>query len=195
MFRILGVSSGGCLDVLRVILIASTVATVVLVIAAVFFAGEGAIDDIDAEAMTHYRLGETAKAIAVWEAGLREFPDSATLHYRLGTMLAVEGDLVRAAEHLEWAKAVDPERHEIRRELALCYLQAERLADAECELRALLAQADWFPEAHYFLGTIHEKQNRPDEAMKEYIRELNVNPSCTYAWAKVMIPDNAAVTE
>lgn len=170
---------------LRAILVGFMAATVMLVIAAVFFCDDGEVGEIDRAGMAHYRRGEYVQSLETWEAGLAKFPDSARLHYRIGTALAVRGNFRDAAAYLELAARLSPDNHEIARELALCYFQDERLGDAERELKQLLARADWFPEAHYFLGLIYEQRGRHDRALEEYVKELNVNPSCTYAWAKI----------
>jgi len=170
---------------LRVIIGLSTAATVILIIAAVFFCDRGEIGAIDREGMGHFQAGEYASALGVWRKGLERFPDSAKLHYRVGTTLAVRGDFPEAEVHLERAVGLAPDDPEVRRELALCYFQDDRLDDAECELKRVLAQADWFPEVHFFLGLIYEKRHERELALDEYVRELNVNPACTYAWAKI----------
>jgi len=176
----------------RAILVVMTLATAGLTVAAVFFCGEGPVDEIDAAAMRHYRQGQFQKALEVWQTGLERYPDSAKLHYRIGTILAVRGSFKRAATHLERAAALAPEDPEKRKELALCYLQDERCDDAERELRTVLKQAEWFPEAHYFLGSIYEKRGEHKRAMQEYVEELNVNPECAYAWAKVQQSGDSA---
>ena len=170
---------------LRAILIGFVSATVMLVIAAAFYCDDGEVGKIDRAGMTHYRRGEYVQSLETWEAGLAEFPGSAKLHFRIGTTLAVRGNFRDAAIYLERGVRLSPDNHEMARELALCYFQDERLSDAERELKGLIARADWFPEAHYFLGLIYEQRGRRDRALEEYVKELNVNPSCTYAWAKI----------
>lgn len=180
---------------LRLMPIMLAAATVALIIAAVFAGGGGEVGTIDREGMKHFHAGRYALAMGVWEEGLARFPESPRLNYRVGTALAVRGNFPAAAKYLEEAAALSPEDPEICRELALCYLQDERAADAERELKRVLELADWFPEVHYFLGTIYERQGRHDEALGEYVKELNVNPGCTYAWAKIQTWEKAAAKE
>ncbi|HUU43220.1 MAG TPA: tetratricopeptide repeat protein [Planctomycetota bacterium] len=174
---------------LRAILVVMTLAAAGLVVAAVFFCGDGPVGTIDAEGMNLYRRGKFDDALATWRAGLETYPDSPRLHYRIGTILAVRKDFEPATVHLERAVALVPDDPATRKELALLYLQQERTDDAERELRCVLDQADWFPEVHYFLGVIHEKRGERERAMEEYVQELNVNPECGYAWAKVFESD------
>ena len=174
---------------LRAILIGSTAATVMLIIAAVFFCDQGNIGAIDRKAMRHYRLGEYEEALATWEAGLKRFPDSPKLNYGLGTLLAARGNLTEGQQRLEYAAAVSPETPEYHKELGICYLQADRPADAERELKTVLKLNDKWPEVHFYLGLVYERQGKSDLAMKEYVKEVNVNSCCTFAWAKIFEAD------
>jgi tetratricopeptide (TPR) repeat protein len=177
---------------LRVIIGLAAAATVMLIVAAAFFCDRGEVGRIDREGMSHFRAGDYATALGAWRKGLERFPDSPTLHYRVGTTLAVRGEFREAEQHLERAVELAPDDAEMRRELALCYFQDNRLDDAERELKRVLARADWFPEAHFFLGLIYETRHQRDIALDEYIRELNVNPACTYAWAKIQTWEKTA---
>ena len=170
---------------LRSILVVMTAATIALIIAAAFFCGGGEVGEIDRRAMGLYGEGKYDEATAAWRQGLEKFPESAQLHYGLGTMLAVRRDFAGAEKHLETAVRLAPQEPKFRKELALAYFQDQRLDDAERELKAVIAEADWFPEAHYYLGHLYEQRGERDRALEEYVRELNVNPSCTFAWAKV----------
>ena len=175
---------------LRLILVVMTAATVTLVIAAAFFSGSGAVEKVDARALGLFRAGKSEEAIGAWREGLAKHPDSPRLHFGLGTALAVVGarhavPATEAIEHLETAVRLAPAEPEYRRELAICYLQQGRDGDAERELKAVLARADWFPDAHYYLGRVYEARGDRDAALGEYVRELNVNPCSTFAWAKV----------
>ena len=174
---------------LRFIVIVMAAATVMVIIAAVFFCGPTEVEKVDGRAMDFFRAGKRDEAIAVWREGLAKFPDAPQLHYGLGTVLAVRKEFPEATEHLERAVSLSPAEPKFRKELALCLLQQKRDAEAERELRAVLAAADWFPEAHYFLGTLYERRGERDRALQEYVKELNVNPCCTFAWAKVQAWD------
>ena len=173
----------------RVILIGTTAATVMLTIAAVYFCGGGEIGAIDKKAMKHVALVEYVQARVAWEAGLRKFPDSPKLTYGMGTLLAVRGDLKQAQTYLERAVALSPETPEYHKELGICYLRAGRPADAEQELREVLRLNDAWPEAHFYLGMVYESQGWAELAMKEYVKEVNVNSCCTFAWAKIFDAD------
>ena len=169
----------------RCVLVVLTVSMVGLVIAAVFFCDGGPVGEIDEAGMDLYRKGQYLEALEVWRSGLETYPDAGRLHYRVGTILAVRSSFERAEQHLRRAVELSPDELEIRKELGICYLQAERPDDAERELKAVLARADWFPEVHYYLGMIYEKRGDHDAAREQYVKELNHNPGCAFAWAKV----------
>jgi tetratricopeptide (TPR) repeat protein len=160
-------------------------ATVMLVIAAVWFCDEGEVGKIDGAGQQQFMRGEYMAALETWETGLRAHPDSCQLNYRIGTMLAVRGNFTAAREYLRRAMALNPDRNDVRKEYALVCFQEERLEEAERELKAIVARENAFPEAHFYLGLLYEKTGRQDEALEEYVQELNENPACTFAWAKV----------
>jgi len=176
---------------LRAILVGSTAATVMLVIAAVFFCDQGDVAAIDREARKQYDLGKPEEALATLEAGLKRFPDSPKLNYGLGTLLAARGNLKEGQRRLEYAAAVSPETPEYHKELGICYLQADRPTDAERELKTVLKLNDKWPEAHFYLGLVYERQGKSDLAMEEYVKEVNVNSCCTFAWAKIFEADKS----
>lgn len=171
---------------LRAIVIIMAASTAALVVAAVFFSGPTESEKVDERAFGLYRAGKYEDATAVWRDGVAKFPQSAALHCGLGTMLAARKDFVPATEHLETSVRLAPKEPRFRKELALCYLQQGRDADAERELKTVLAEADWLPEAHYFLGHIYERRGERGRALDEYVRELNVNPCSTFAQAKIL---------
>jgi tetratricopeptide (TPR) repeat protein len=172
---------------LRLMLVIMIAATVAIIVAAVFFMNDGPVAGIDREAMGLYNQGQYDAAISVWRQGLEKYPDSAQLNGGLGTMLAVRKDFAASAKYLEKAVALAPEEPKFRKELALLYFQQKRLDDAERELKAVIAEADWYPEAHFYLGHLYEQRGMRDQALQEYVKELNVNPCSTFAWARVQM--------
>ena len=170
---------------LRLMLIVMTAATVTLVITAAFFCRTTATEELDARAMKLYQAGKYEEAVALWREGVAKYPQSARLHGGLGTMLAVRKEFAEAAEHLETAARLDPKDPRHRRELALCLMQQQRDVEAERELKAAIALQEDFPELHFYLGMIYERRGDREGALEEYVKELNGNPSCTFAWAKL----------
>ncbi|MCM8772438.1 MAG: tetratricopeptide repeat protein [candidate division WOR-3 bacterium] len=49
----------------------------------------------------------------------------------------------------------------------------------------LIRQNRYYPDAHYLKGMIYEKKGYSEEAKREYIEELNVNPGSKKAWRKI----------
>jgi Flp pilus assembly protein TadD len=62
------------------------------------------------------------------------------------------GDTVGAIENLEQARDLDPDKGSIRETLALAYLRASRLVDAEAELTVALDLAPNDAYVYYLLG-------------------------------------------
>ena len=199
---------------LRLIVILMTLTTVGLVVVALFFLSgpfaavnrramadmdraayaevESRWEDLNARAMTHFKRGEYDEARALWTPFVEEYPRHVEAHYRLGVCLATEGRLEGGLHHLERSAELAPEDPRIRKELGICYLQADRLDEAERELLAVLSREKDFPEAHFYLGMICERRQDYDRALAYYIDEMNSNPDSTYAWYKVQTWDRDA---
>ena len=49
----------------------------------------------------------------------------------------------------------------------------------------LITKNRYYPEAHYLKGLIYEKLGKMDEAKREFIEEINVNPGSKKSWKKL----------
>ena len=86
------------------------------------------------------------------------------------------GDRDRAVEHFRRALEISPTCLECHFNLALTYLQLERLTDAELEFqRAIVLQADYVA-AYYGLSDVYGRQGRDEEAAaaREHGRQISI---------------------
>jgi len=108
-------------------------------------------------------------------------PGSFEANHRLGKLLADGGKPAEALPYLERASQLNPGNYENTYELALASAQVGQYERARTEARTLLAtQNETVPqqaELHHLLGEVEEKQGKPLEAVREYQRAAELNPS------------------
>jgi tetratricopeptide (TPR) repeat protein len=116
------------------------------------------------------------------QASLREAlqrdPGDFDTNRRLGTMLASAGKPAEALPFLERAHQIRRDDYDSARKLAKAYAALGRYPDARVTTDALLAQRDT-ADLHHLLAELEEKQQRPLQAVHEYQRAAELDPSET----------------
>jgi len=117
------------------------------------------------------------------EQSLREevmrTPNSAQANYRLGGLLVDQGRAGEAVPFLEQACRLNPGDFEIRYELARAYAGAGELEQARTTARNLAAEHDQ-AEVHHLLGDVEERLGNPLEAVRQYQKAAELEPSEAY---------------
>lgn len=103
-------------------------------------------------------------------------PTDYEANYRLGKLLVGEAKAREAIPYLERASQIKSGAYETGYELALAHCVAGDYEIAAKETRTLLARQD-AAELHHLLGEIEEKRNNPLEALKQYQRAAELDPS------------------
>jgi tetratricopeptide (TPR) repeat protein len=119
------------------------------------------------------------------EVSLRKAAESERENFdvnrRLGKLLVDEGKSGDALPFLERASQLNPADYENAYELALAYANAGQYDRARTEARALLTQSSRSvqgqAEVHHLLADAEEKIGNPLEAVREYQRAAELNPS------------------
>ncbi len=108
-------------------------------------------------------------------------PENFDLNYRLGKMLVDEGKAREALQYLERASQLKPVDYKNAYELALAHAYAGQYERAHAEARTLLARPNedvrQQAELHHLLGNIEERLGNPLEAVREYQRATELDPS------------------
>jgi tetratricopeptide (TPR) repeat protein len=117
------------------------------------------------------------------EQSLREevmrTPDSAQANYRLGRLLADQGRAGEAVPFLAQASRLNPGDFEIGYQLARAYVGAGELEQARTTARSLAANDDQ-AGLHHLLGDVEEKLGNPLEAVRQYQKAAELEPSEPY---------------
>ena len=114
------------------------------------------------------------------EESLREVaerePGNFDANHRLGKLLVDNGKAREALPYLERASQIDPGDYENAFELALADAAAGEYERARTQVRTLLARQDK-AELHHLRGDVEEKLGNPLEAVREYQRATDLDPS------------------
>jgi tetratricopeptide (TPR) repeat protein len=127
----------------------------------------------------------TSSSRSAAEKSLREAvehqPASSDSNYNLGKLLVDEGKAREAVPYLEQASRLNPGNYDTAFELAVAYARAGDYERSRTGVRALLIANDKSQpekaEPHHLLGDVDERLGVPLEAVREYQRAAELNPS------------------
>jgi len=140
---------------------------------------------LSATVVDNRRGSELASPGAAAEESLRhaaeDEPGNFDANYRLGKLLVDDGKAREALPYLERAAQLNPGNCENAYELALAYADADQYERGRTQARNLLARPDKSAqqeaELHHLLGDVDEKLGNPLEAVREFQRAAELNPS------------------
>lgn len=130
------------------------------------------------QGMRQYHKKAFPKAREHFQTAVDTDPSNDQAHFYLGMVLFHQLHEVPAAEtHLRKALELRPEEPEYAYQLAIVLL-ARGSADSEAEtlLRKAIAQQPAHAEAHYRLAALLEKRGQLDEAVRMYMRSIELKP-------------------
>jgi tetratricopeptide (TPR) repeat protein len=124
----------------------------------------------------HADAALAAETEASWRAALQRDPADFDANCHLGTMLASRGKPVDALPFLERAHQGRLDDYQSAHELAKAYAAVGRYQDARVVTEAALVNHDG-ADLHHLLADLDEKQQRPLQAVHEYQRAAELDPS------------------
>ena len=122
-------------------------------------------------------LGQLVEAVAAADAAAEARPERERALARATEVALRTGKADRAREYAARAVAANPGDPENRLRLANALILGGRPADAEVELRTLLAATPNHPWAGAALAVCWYKQGRVPDALAELDREARINPA------------------
>jgi FkbM family methyltransferase len=124
------------------------------------------VEGIIAEGLEHHQVGDLQSAERAYRQALNSAPHHADVHYLLGSLLGVSGELEEALQHLREAVRLDADGVAARSDMGNVYRVQGRLKDAESAYRDAIAIDADFLDAYRNLGDLLNAQGRVDEAIQ-----------------------------
>jgi len=118
----------------------------------------------------------TLQAVDYNEEVLRERPDDARAHAKLGQALLPLGKNSQAFEHLRAAIQLSPDDDKPHYDLGSLYLMRNQLAEAKAEFETVLRLRPDDYQAHGNLGTVYRRLGDLEQAEAHFSSALRLNP-------------------
>jgi tetratricopeptide (TPR) repeat protein len=121
------------------------------------------------------KMGETDKAITWLEQAISEQPHSIQLHLFLAGLYARQNKTDKAIQLYNAVLKLEPDNEDVQFRLAFLYSFKKEYATAEKKLRLLIKKNEEHYFAHFYLARTLKKENKIEEAEKEYEKALSLN--------------------
>lgn len=123
--------------------------------------------------------GRIDEALGFYREALRLKPDHVDALTHIGVARAAQGHLEESLGYFDESLRINPEAISARYNIALVLMRLGRLDEAQQQLEETLRHDDAFLNAHGALGNLLIQQGRNVAALKEFRREIELNPK---AW-------------
>lgn len=131
-----------------------------------------------------FSTGDTAAAIRIWKEAAAAKPDE-EIYVRLVTAAVAVNDLPQAERWADEGLTHFPRCANLLFNRALAAFHGREYAVALDYLLRTEKEGPYTANLHLLRGLIYEALGRPEEARKEFIAEVNINPGCRKAWEKL----------
>jgi len=126
--------------------------------------------------------GDSAGAMAAYQAALREHPDSVLAHLALAELCTNATSYSEATEHLRAALAIQPDQPAVRYNLAVLLAQQGREAEAVQQYEAALRLAPHDAEIHNNLGFLLARLGDTRPAAVHFRRAIELKPDYAHPY-------------
>jgi tetratricopeptide (TPR) repeat protein len=126
-------------------------------------------------ATQYYTRGVLDTALSMLRIAHELDPLSPEVHYHLGKVHQLQGNLDSAGIEYELALKSNPEDLYARHALAVTYMDRQLWDQALSQYKMILRFRKQDPEVHYNMGIICLHQNRPHEAVKHFKEAIDID--------------------
>ncbi|TDA67750.1 MAG: tetratricopeptide repeat protein [Clostridia bacterium] len=113
---------------------------------------------------------------------VKDAPDDATAHLRLGYVYLLRGDVQEAMKEYQEAYRLDPKNRQVKYNLALGYMAGKQYGEAIKLLEPLAAEGLLDFEAHFSLAEAYYESGQYDKAVKEFQNTVAIRPGAADAY-------------
>src|SRR3984893_462602 len=131
--------------------------------------------------MTWFRLGNYVRASDLLSAVVDPQPTDINIYYALASSLIKQGRAYAADRVLEQMKIIAGDSAQLHLLLGERYYSKNDIARALAELALVDTSNSNTPLVHYYAGLLYLNLNKRDQAIREFERELALNPHDTQA--------------
>lgn len=121
--------------------------------------------------------GQVNEAIELAQKIVRDYPNYALAHHKLGKMLQSIGKDKEALEYFRNASNLRPDNLEMRISYALSLLNTGALSEAKIELETIIQINPNLAETHNYLGIIYLNLGLYPQAKSEFQKSLSLDPN------------------
>ena len=133
-----------------------------------------------------FQDGAFERAGEIWRAILAERPEAVSVRNKLAVLFMNSGRFEEAAALLSTGIELMPKAYSFHYNMGLLSYMGGRHDDALVSLSEVERLCPGHGEVHYLKGMIYKEQGLTEEAEREFIKELNVDPATPQAWSQVV---------
>lgn len=132
-----------------------------------------------------FQKGKTKAAEGCWRPVLQELPGAVSVRNKLAVLWMNGGRFKDAREILEEGIRKAPETASFHYNIGLlCYMEGD-YRNALASLSEVERISPGHAKVHFLKGVIYDELGLDELARKEFIKELNLDPATTAAWARL----------
>lgn len=128
--------------------------------------------------------GDVDAAVKLWQESLDE-KKTAEVYEKIIMAYFIKNDLETALKWAEEAISFFPANQNLMFNYALIKYHKKDYESALEGFNRLLAVNSGYPNAYLLKGLIYEEMGKTEEAKREFVNEVNMNPGSKKAWSKI----------
>jgi len=143
-----------------------------------------ALSEIEREGDVAFQRNDDPGAEVRWRFVLGEMPRRMSVRNKLAVLEMRSGRYEKARALLEQGIELSPETPSYHFNLAVLDTMQGDLRGALASLDRVEALNPMQADVHFLKGVIYERLGRPEQAQKEFIKQLNCDPDTPAVWAR-----------
>ncbi|MFH1902986.1 MAG: tetratricopeptide repeat protein [Candidatus Omnitrophota bacterium] len=132
-----------------------------------------------------FNEGKPERALVCWRRAIALAPGQRAPYEKISAYYLLQGQWLEARKVIESGLTQLPSCANLYFNLGLSYYFSGDYVRARESFRRVTQLDSYYPDAHYFLGLIYRQEGKPAEAEKEFIREVNLDPTSRRAWKEI----------